>query len=403
MKQAEEGLKLAEETKAPAEVIDRFHTFLAEWKLLTGVRAELIEPHLAWLRASASQHSKVLAAFLDAIVADRAGKLEKARKLLEPLTNQKDKDVARRANYAIARLSLSLNDPNRALKALKELEPAFQQYEKLSPEEKVWADEIARTLDELLALQVRANLGIALQEVNRFRKENPGKQIPGDLVSQYETAVEAILKKLDFKTKGKSKGDLMARLALVSYLVATARRDVAEVRLSELATDYPSSLDVLRAQALLLAAPRDPKAKQPDANGIAAADLLIQKHIRANPASIASKLFYATWMMQTKRADKAIEYLKNPENFPGHSDLVDRVLASALLRSGQREEAQKILNRLPASPGVDLTLIETALDKETAEKRLQRALAGYEKQGRFRLAKRGSGFRRGSTRRRSAG
>src|SRR5262249_6977238 len=152
------------EMKASPEVIDKFHTFLAEWKLLTGVRSELVEPHLARLRASAFQHSKLLADYFDGVAAERAGKLEKARKLFEPLTAQKgDELVARYASYEVAKLSLALNDPARALRALQEVEPYFQQFEKLSPEEKAWADELARSLDELLGLEVRATLGVALQ------------------------------------------------------------------------------------------------------------------------------------------------------------------------------------------------------------------------------------------------
>jgi predicted Zn-dependent protease len=226
-----------------------------------------------------------------------------------------------------------------------------------------------------------------MQEANRFLRENPGKPFPPGLLDRYENSADALIKRLDIKAGGKSKGNLMARLSLVNYLLRTNRRDVAEARLTELANDYPDSIDVLQMQVLSLVLPRDPKAKELDANGVAAADVLIQKFIREYPRVSQGKAFYASWLMRTNRVEKALEYLKNPENFPGgRGDAINRLLADALMRSGQRAEAQKVLDTLPHSPTVDAQLIMISGDAATADKRLTDAMTRYEEQGRFRLA-----------------
>jgi predicted Zn-dependent protease len=387
VKQAEEGLALAISTKAPPEQVDQFHTFLAEWKLLGGVRSELIEPHLAHLRASASQQSRELATYFEAVATERQGKLDKARKLVEPLTSEKvDPSIKVKANLLMVKLSLALNDPGRALKSLQELEPVFQQVDRISPEERVWAEDAVRDLNELLGLEARTHLGIAIQDARRFRRDNPGKPIPADLLARHETAVDNILKKLDFKTRGKSRGDLMARLAVVGYLLEIGQRDKAESRLTELAKDYPDSVEVLRLRATVTALSRDPKTPGFDPNGVAAADVLIQKFIKDYPAVRAARLFYAQWLMQTNRTEKAIAYLKDANNFPGGGgEAVDRLLATALLQTGQREEAQKILSLLPPSPSVDLAIIGALSSREGINNQLEGALNRYENQGRFRL------------------
>lgn len=384
IKQAEEGLKIAESTNAAPEVIDNFHIFLAEWKLLGGVRSEIIEPHLVRLRTSASPNSRAMATYFEAVGLDRQGKLEKSRKLIEPLTAEKmHPAITMKANLLVLKLSMLLKDPSRALKALQDLEPMMEQVERLTPEERIWMEEAVRDTDELLGLQIRAHLGIALLAAKKFQKENPGKPIPADLLTRHEAAAEAVLKKLRPKTKG----SLMGQLSLIDYLVDMGRRDAAEARLTGLAADFPESVEVLRMRANVLAMSRDPKTPGPDANGVAAADVMIQKFIKDFPTIKAGRLFYALWLMQTTRHEKAIAYLKDPNNFPGGGgEAVGRLLAGALLQAGQRDEAQKILSTLPPSQAVDLSIIESlVMQGGDANSQMSTALARHENQGRFRL------------------
>ncbi len=114
--------------------------------------------------------------------------------------------------------------------------------------------------------------------------------------------------------------------------------------------------------------------------------MLIRKFLKDYPADKAGRLFYAEWLVGTRRADRAVEYLKDPATFPGGRDaIVDRILGAALLQVGQREEAQKILSSLPHDPTLDTVLIRTAVTREAGEKHLKEALARYENQGQFRI------------------
>lgn len=381
--QAEEALKIAEDSKAAADVLIGLHTKLAEWKFLTGVRAELIEPHLHFLRVSPSPRARVTAQFLDAVAAERQGKLDKARKLFEPLTTEKTElDIARRANLYVAQLSLVLGDPHRALQALQEVEPIFLKIEEAPPEQRVWAELAVRDLEELLGQQIRANLGIALKAAAKFMKDNPGKPIASEEVVRHEAAAEAIRKKF----KPPSRAYLMGSITLIDYLVLTNRRAEAEKRLAELATEYPDNIEVLRKRALLLAKSQDPNSTELDPNGVAAADLLIQNFMRDFPNNKNGPVLYAIWLLQTKRADKAVEFLKDRSKFPAGGNVLDRLMVAALNQSGQREEAQKLLSTLPADPNVDAQILRADMTLEEADKRITDALSRYERQGQLRLA-----------------
>src|SRR5262249_41043255 len=94
----------------------------------------------------------------------------------------------------------------------------------------------------------------------------------------------------------------------------------------------------------------------------------------------------AEWLVRTGRAEKAVEYLRDPANFPGGRDeAVERLLAMALFGSGQREEGGRILGSLAPEPLIDAVLSEAATTKEVYEKRVKEALGRYENPGLFRL------------------
>jgi tetratricopeptide (TPR) repeat protein len=380
IQQAEEGLKAAEEGKLTSLQIDEFHLHIAEWRLLSGLRGEAIESHLKPLRVSLAPRLRLYGQFLDGMVAQHQGRLEKARKLLLPLASDRvNKDIAYKANVVLVHIAFASSDPDAALAALRELEPALQRQEELSPTERAWG---AQFLDpnEVFGSEIIAILEIALQISKRYSRDNPGKPLPSDLVTSQETSVEALRKKL----VSPSSGDRRARLAIASYLAQTARRAVAEVRLAELATDYPESIEVLRARAVLLATP--PTAGDDNPNGVSAADAVIRKFLKDYPTDRAARLFYAEWLVSTDRAQKAVEYLNDPLTFPGGRDeTVNRLLFNALTRLGQREEANRVLRSLTQDPDVDALLIQAAATREGGDQQLQGALGRYENQGVFRI------------------
>lgn len=381
---AEEGLKAAEAAKLPSEEIDSFNIMLAEWKLMTGQKTESAESHLNRLRNSTAPRARLTAQFLDAVVAERQGKLEKARKLLQPLAlDTEHPAIARRANIILANLNMVLGNPAAGLAALRAIEPMYRQLEDMPPIERAWQEELGRgTLDDNISQQIRANLEVALQIALRYRKENPKSSVPAELIETNFRNATDLLKKL----RPPSAAERFARLAFVRFNLATGKRNLAEAGLAELASDYPDSIDVLRFRCGALAVPDDSTSGATNPNGIAAADALIRKFLKDYPADKGGQLFYAEWLMGTNRADRAVEYLKDPANFPGGRDAaVSRILGAALLRTGQREEAQKILASLPSDPKLDAVLIQTAVTRESGEKQLQEALNRYENQGRFRI------------------
>lgn len=380
--ETEAGLKAAEAAKHPAAEIDELHALLAERKLLAGEKVETVEPHLARLRDSTTPGAKQVGQFLEAAVAERQGKMDKARKLLQPLAaDRTNADRAFQANVLLFRACRAVGDEVGALAALSEVDTKYST-EQISPPARAWADEYVGGADAITADRILANLGVALQAVVQFVKDNPGKPVPGELVSGSETAAETLMKKLRPPTPG----DRKARLAFAAFYRATNRRNLAETRLAELAADYPDSVDVLRARCALLVAPADDAPTKPNPNGIPASDALIRKFLKDYPGERAGRLFYAEWLVSTNRAALAVEFLKDPANFPGGRDeVVERVLAAALLRSGQRDEAERLLHRLPPDPAIDAVLIQAATTREAGAKQLKEALGRYDDPGLFRV------------------
>lgn len=382
LKEAEAGLKAAESGRLTGPQLDEFHLLLAEVKLQSGGRGEDLEPHLSRLRVSTVPRFKLIGQFFDARVAERRGNLKTARELLRKVVEDRDPknaDVVFQAHVLLAGLAQATSDAAGALAALKEVDAKYNSPD-LPAYARTWADQTLGGQDTITGGLVVANLGVALQTRAKYLRENPGKTAaPDELVGGYVNSAAGLLQKL----KAPTVGDWVARMAFANYAVATGRRQEAEARLERLTIDYPESIGVLRARCLLLAAPAEPG--KPNPNGVAAADLLIRKYTKDFPNSQAARLYFAEWLMVTDRTDEAIKYLNDPASFPGGKDPnVDRLLAAALLKTGQREEAQKILSKLPLNRGVDFMLLQAA-NQDIGEK-LRQNLKRYEDQGTYRIA-----------------
>ncbi|OWK35255.1 tetratricopeptide repeat protein [Fimbriiglobus ruber] len=383
IKQAEDALASAEKVNPAAPLVDEYRLMLAEWKLLGGTRIEEVRPYLARARASAGPRTKLMVQFLDAVVAERQGRFVAARAILRPVAAARNyPDLAFRANLLTATLAITSGDPSAALAALREVEPVYQKLDDLLPTERAWAAEYIRGRDEVIALQVTATLELGLQSVARFRRDNPGRPVPADLLTPHETTTEGLMKKI----RPPSPADRTARLAVAGYLALTGRRKASETRLTDLATDYPASLEVLRARTALLAVPENRTATAADPNAVAAGDVLIQKFIKDYPGDRPAKLYKAEWLVRTGRSDQAIEYLKDPGTFlGGRDDAVDRVLAAALYQAGLKDEAREILGRLPDDPAVTAILIRSAGSLEVGQAQLKEALSRFENKGLFQV------------------
>lgn len=378
----EQALRDAEAAKLPDVQLDEFHHDLADLKIKTGARRAEIEPHLSRLQASANPSLRQRGQFLQAVLLEREGKLERARKLLEPLAASKaDPRLAVRAQMLLANLNMALNEPVAALGYLRGVEPVFDALEELPALDRAWIDELTGGRDMLRALQVQANLAAAGQAILRHQRTNPKQPVPAQLVTPYLDAARELANRL----RPPSSADRLARLALADFYLRTQQRDAAEQLLTALATDYPDSVDVLRLRCRLLAWPKESGSTTWDPNGVAAADALIRRFLKDYPADRTARLFYAEWLLQTQRTERAIEYLKDPAQFASDDPVAQRLLGLAYLRAGQRDQAQRILTNLPHDPTLDLLLIQTAASREAGGKQLQEALQRYDNQGRFRV------------------
>lgn len=381
-KMLEEALQQAEAAKLPAAQLDEFHYDLADLKIKAGARRDELAPLLKRLEASSNPSIRARVQFLEAVLLEREGKLERARKLLEPLAAGKtDPRLAVRAQMLLANLSMALNDPAAALGYLRSVEPAFDTLDDLPALDRSWMEDLTGGRDLVRALMVQANLAAALQAAVRHRQTNPQQPVPASLIAGYIDAARELIKKL----RPPSEADRVARLSLAEFYLRVDQREEAEKLLAALAADYPDSIDVLRARCRLLALPKEPASGSLDPNGVAAADTLIRRFLKDYPADRAGRLFYAEWLLLTQRTDRAIEYLKDPANFPPGDAVAQRLLGLAYLRAGQREEAQRLLSSLPHDPNLDLLLIQMAASREAGGQRLQEALKRYENQGRFRI------------------
>lgn len=384
IRDAEAGLKAAEAAKLPAHQLDEFRVFLVDTKLSAGRRGDEIEPHLVDLRTSTVPRYKLLGQFYDARVLERRGRLDQARKLLDKVVGDRDKnhaDVVFLAQVLLAGLAQAAGDPDASLRALREVDNRYNAAD-IPPHARSWADEVLGGQDAITGGLVVATLQVAANARAKYLKEVPGRtELPKDRQDQIKSYEDAALNLIQ-KLKPPTNGDWSARMAAVTYLAATNRRREAEDALERLVTDYPESIGVLRARCQLLAAPVEPG--KPNPNGVAAADLVIRKFLKDYPKNQPAKLFSAEWLMTTGRADEAVKYLSDPETFPAPRDpAVDRALSMALLRTGQREEANKIISKLPADQGLNVLMLRV-LTPEIGAK-LKESLSRYEDQGMYRV------------------
>jgi Tfp pilus assembly protein PilF len=379
----EAGLKAAMEQKLPPEQLVDYHATLAMTKLLNNRPAAEVEGHVVELKKVSAPQLRAKIGFIEGVLAERQGKLEVARKLLEGVTNDKDAKNTPLAFYAIARLAaitLVTGDANAASGYLNQVADVMKQPQKLDPSTRAWLEQSASSVDEVTALQVKATVGAGLQRIERMKREQPNQPIPVEVIRPVAEAAERLAKPLRAPTTA----DRTARLAIATFYLAVNQGALAEKSLATLATDYPDSVEVLRASVAQLAMTETGK-KELDETTKAKVDDRIQQFLKANAASRAGKLFWAEWLSRTKRSQQAADFLRDPKNFPDPDPVVSRLLANALFNAGDREEARKILGGLTPDPTVDLMLVRAAATKEESEKGLQSALTKYENNGMLRL------------------
>jgi Tfp pilus assembly protein PilF len=367
----EDGLRVCKEGGVSGAALADLNAPAAEMKVIMGFKREEITPHIQALRELKQPSVEPVVALLEGALAQREGRLEKARQNLEQVLSSGNSALTLRAQFALATLYLTTGQPDRALTALRAVDKAYQRFEQLSPLEKSWALAFLRNPRDVTALTVIADLEAAKQKLARFVKENPGVQPSRELIASYEKEFAKLRGKLPTPTPQ----DRLVRQALVAYYATTGFPDQSRQELAAFRKAYPDSADALRTEiAVLIQAARKPDAKNTDdlpPKLVDDVDGRIRQFIKDNPQETSGRLLWVEWLLRTKRADKAVAYLEDPANFKdGKDDRYNRALAVALLNKGDREGGLKVVRHLPRDAVTDVLLIQalaSATDKERDE------------------------------------
>lgn len=373
------GVEAARKEKVPAAQMSDLLAELANLKLLANEPAAEVEKLISELRALDAKHVKARVDYLEGVLAERQGRLAQARKLYDAVLDDKEAKgtpLAFLAHMRLGPVCLATGDPAAAARHFGLVADRLAG-SGLTADERAWAEQATSGKDEVTALQAVATVRAKMLQMQQEAKGNPGKPMAADAKQQFERTLDQLTKNL----RPPSNADRTARLAVTEFELAAGDREGADKRLASLMADYPDDVTVLRAAVARAVMPDEGK-KEPDAAALGRADERIEKFLRANPVSKAGKLFKAEWLVRTKRPGEAVEYLKG---LPEQDDVVKRLLAGALLQTGAREEAQKVLAQLPPDLGVDLAIIQAAGSKEEAEKGVQTAIGRYENNGLLKL------------------
>ncbi len=374
-------------TPAQHDVADT-QAMLAQLKIIKGEPLTAIEPHLAGVRAGPSPRHKVQAQLLEGVALQRSGRLEKARAALEQVTESKEAqdkqnpDLLFQANTTLANVLMASGNPAAALTPLQRVEEWYNEFQQLPAEDKALMAEFMPGPDELSAYIALANLETAAVAIRKAIGEAPAKMVPEQLYITNEKMAVARIQKL----KPPSSADRAARLGMAQYYISTYRKEQAEPLLAALARDYPDSIEVLRSRVVLAAAPKTPSTGQLPltAPQIQAIDAMAQDFLRMNPNSRQGKLFWAEWLRKSNRPHEAIKYLRDPRNFPARDEAAERLLASALLQVGEREDAVKVLSELTRNSELESALIQ-AQSLEGVKEKIQDAMGRTQNNGLLRV------------------
>jgi predicted Zn-dependent protease len=380
IKALESGLAKAKQANVPPEQLADFHAALAQTKLLNNLPAAEVQGHVAELRKLNLPRLKAVTDFLEGVLAERQGKLEKARTLLEGV--QKDKEAkntpfALKSVSQLAYITYALGDFKESAGYFDQVAEALKQTSDIPPDSILWLEQTANTREDAIAMQVKASLQAGIKRINQ---NNRGKTNPTITQEQVAPILEAALRSAKELRKPSSQ-DHAVRLAIVAFRYAVKDNKTAEEELAKISTDYPESDHALRLSVNHLMQPA-PDKKEVDPSVIAKADEKIQQFLRLNPSSQSAKLFWAQHLIQTKRASEAAKYLRDPVHFPEPDPVVNRVLANALFQIGENDEARKVLGNLSSDPLIDYILLGAEARKQ---EKVQELMDKYENNGVIRL------------------
>src|SRR5262249_20615329 len=109
----DEGLRLGAESHLSVIQLIPLHAMAAEMKSATGGKPEEIAIHLNALKEAGTPRALALAGLLEAAAAQRAGRLDQARRLLEQVLDSPERDLRSRAHRMLGNVYLVLGQPDK--------------------------------------------------------------------------------------------------------------------------------------------------------------------------------------------------------------------------------------------------------------------------------------------------
>jgi tetratricopeptide (TPR) repeat protein len=333
----------------------------------------------------------MLADFLEGVAAERDGRLECARTLLEQADPSSS---AFEVNLVLGNVYLALGEHDRALDRLGLVAKSYDRIEQLGDRERFWILEFAPERPVLDLLLVRAHLGKASKLVVKHQRQQPGQSVPSGLIQRDEDAARALIAAMP-RQSSRSRA---ARQALISFLAQTSRKEEAEQELAATRVDFPDSVELLQLDVAMTVATTteqplsltklDPAVRDQ-------ADQKIGQFHESNPASVPGKLFWANWLVQTGRGAQAVAYIEDPANFPSDRDnTYKHVLALALIATGEQSRGLGMLRHLPSTPEIDATIFRLAGSPEEQTKLAEESLERNDRNGTVRCISATAAFNR---------
>jgi hypothetical protein len=362
------GLEQANRRRLPPDLLLALHE--AKLRLLVDRDGgpELLRPHLDVLRSSKSDSYVAVCAYYEGLSAEREGKLEISRRLLEQALLSGRSDLTRRTLSRLVPLYLGLGVPEKSLAALAELERRSARFDALNDEEKQWYYTFLQNPDTLTAFKVQAHV-----EAARQKKDQRDQA----LMPFHEEQAGQFLAQLTRKTTTAAR----ARICWTQYLLERTRLEEADQQLAILKRDHPDLIAVMQLQLdRLMAGAKEPLPPESIVQG----DNIIQNYLRLPNASPAARLAWLGWLTNTGRSTEAHNVLADPAFFADVATKpeVQRIKVIAQLYYGKKPQTP-ILASFPHDPEVDIALLQAAASATEQQQILKEALSQHRDVGLF--------------------
>lgn len=358
----DDGLKAASESKVITPAVLNMHE--AKLRLLNKLDAPLsaFQLHLDALTKSKQDSAIAAAAYYEGTLAEKEGRLQFARGQLERATRSSRNDLARKALTKLIPVYLTLEMPDQALAAIKDLTRLIALQDALNPDEQNRTGGMPRRPEELLVQRVQAHVSAANQAQYLIKTDVGLARQQQTALAHHEAQVKQLIE------QGSKNAGICGRmqLAWAQYLLQWGRLKEAEPLITSLGIEHAEWLDTLRLQIGLVLHQLQPDETQPGAATSPEVqkkvDELIQHYLARTQAQPGGKLVWLKWLATTGRTEM-MQKLIDDKVFLGDAskDVVARRLrALTYLYVSRREHHHELLKAMPIDPQIEVALLQTA-------------------------------------------